>query len=385
MSVTIKVDELAREPPLVAKPMMRVGEILGKMKELRLWLLPVVDDKRRLVGVVSYRTILMKGAGRDTRVLTVMEPPFSIQSGTGFNEAVAKFVAWKARAVPIVDEKRRLLALVSREDVLEFMLKEGLVPSLRAEEAMSSPPVTIHEDESIARARWLMLRSGISRLPVVDDEEKLVGVISLRDIVERLYHIKLTRRRGLEWIQSEEEFLAAPVREFMSTPPIYAVRNATLNEIVKTLLEYRISGMPVTESEKVLGVISGLDVMRKYVESLVEVQPIEAKVSDAIGGDPFLKVQVEKLLNDYLSMFNRLANVMDMKITIKEETKTEKTEGRKRYRVRLRLVTDIGAFVAEGIGWELLTALRDALMTLEKRVKKKIQKMQTHLPSSGGS
>jgi len=385
LSVTIKVDELAREPPLVAKPMMRVGEILGKMKELRLWLLPVVDDKRRLVGVVSYRTILMKGAGRDTRVLTVMEPPFSIQSGTGFNEAVAKFVAWKARAVPIVDEKRRLLALVSREDVLEFMLKEGLVPSLRAEEAMSSPPVTIHEDESIARARWLMLRSGISRLPVVDDEEKLVGVISLRDIVERLYHIKLTRRRGLEWIQSEEEFLAAPVREFMSTPPIYAVRNATLNEIVKTLLEYRISGMPVTESEKVLGVISGLDVMRKYVESLVEVQPIEAKVSDAIGGDPFLKVQVEKLLNDYLSMFNRLANVMDMKITIKEETKTEKTEGRKRYRVRLRLVTDIGAFVAEGIGWELLTALRDALMTLEKRVKKKIQKMQTHLPSSGGS
>ncbi len=382
MSVTVKIDELAKEPPLVAKPMMRIGEILGKMKELRLWLLPVVDDKRRLIGIVSYRTILMKGAGRDTKVLTVMEPPFSIQSGTGFNEAVAKFVAWKARAVPIVDERRRLLALVSREDVLEFMLKEGLVPSLRAEEAMSSPPVTIHEDESIARARWLMLRSGISRLPVVDDEEKLVGVISLRDIVERLYHIKLTRRRGFEWIQSEEEFLAAPVREFMSAPPIYVARNATLNEVVKTLLEYRISGMPVTESEKVLGVISGLDVMRKYVESLVEVQPIEAKVSDAIGGDPFLKVQVEKLLNDYLSMFNRLVNVMDMKVTIKEETKTEKEEGRRRYRVRLRLVTDVGAFVAEGIGWELLTALRDALMTLEKRVKKKIQKMQIHLPPS---
>jgi len=364
----------------VAKPMMRVGELLGKMRELRLWLVPVVDDRDRLVGVVSYRTILMRGAGRDTKVSTIMEPPYAIKSGTRFDEALAKFVSWKARAVPVVDDRRRLLAMVTRADVLEYMLREGLVPNLRAENAMSTPPVTIYEDESIARARWLMLRSGISRLPVVDESEKLVGVISLRDIAEKLYMIRLTRRRGLEWIQSEEEFLAAPVREFMSTPPIYVARNTMLSDVVKTLLEYRISGMPVVERDRVVGVISGLDVMRKYVESLVEVQPLEAKVSDAVGGDPLLKLQVEKLVNDYLSTFNRFVDVMDLKVAIKEETKTEKSEGRKRYRVRIRLVTNVGSFVAEGIGWELLTALRDALMILEKRVRKKVQKMRLHLP-----
>ena len=380
MSFSIRIDDIAKEPLLVAKPMMRIGELLGKMRELKLWLVPVVDDRDRLVGVVSYRTILMRGAGRDTKVSTIMEPPYAIKSGTRFDEALAKFVSWKARAVPVVDDRRRLLAMVTRADVLEYMLREGLVPNLKAEDAMSTPPVTIYEDESIARARWLMLRSGISRLPVVDEDEKLVGVISLRDIAEKLYTIRLTRRRGLEWIQSEEEFLAAPVREFMSTPPIYVARNTTLSDVVKTLLEYRISGMPVAERDRVVGVISGLDIMRKYVESLVEVQPLEAKVSDAIGGDPLLKLQVEKLVNDYLSTLNRFVNVMDLKVTIKEETKIEKGEGRKRYRVRIRLITNVGSFVTEGIGWELLTALRDALMILEKRVKKKVQKMKIYLP-----
>lgn len=377
MSVAARIDELARKPPLVVRPETRIGEILGRMKELRLWLAPVVDGRGRLVGVVSYRAVLMRGAGRDTRVATVMEPPFSVRSGTGFGEAVARFVAWRARAVPVVDERRRLLALASREDVLRFMLREGLVPDLRAEEVMSSPPVTVRGDESIARARWLMLRSGISRLPVVDDDERLAGVISLGDIAERLYRIRLTRRRGLEWIRSEEEFLAAPVREFMSSPPIHVPRGTDLGEVVRTLLEYRISGAPVTDGGRVLGVISGLDVMRKYVEGLVETRPLEAKVSDAVGGDRFLRAQVERLLGSYLSAFSRLADVVDLKVAVKEEAKAGSGG---RYRVRLRLVTNVGAFAAEGAGWELLAALRDALATLEKRLKRKVKKLQVRSP-----
>ncbi len=376
------IDSIGFEPPIVAKPLMRIGELLGKMKEHRLWAVPVVDDKRRVIGIVSYRDILMRGAGRDTKVMTVMEPPYTFVTGLSINEAIAKFVSWKARVVPIVDEKRRLLAVVSRERVLDYMLRNNLVPNMVAEQAMSTPPVTIHEDESIARARWLMIKSGISRLPVVNDEERIVGVITLRDIAERLYSVKMSRRRGFEWIRSEEEFLAAPVKDFMSTPPIYTHRKASLTEVVQTLLNYQISGMPICEAEKVVGVISGLDVMKKYVESLVTVQPLEAKVADAVGKDPMMRLQVEKLVNDYLSTFSRMVNVIDLKLSIKEETKTEKEEGRKRYRVRVRLVTDIGSFAAEGIGWELLTALRDALMALEKRLKREVGRRAIHLPSS---
>jgi len=378
--VSRPIDDIASEPPFVAKPMMRIGEVLGKMKELRLWAVPVVGDRNRLVGILSYRSILMRGAGRDTKVLTVMEPPYSLVTGTPIPEAISRFVSWKARIVPIVDEKRSLLAVVRRADVLRYMLEKGLVPETRVEEVMSSPPIVIHEDESIARARWLMLKSGISRLPVVDDEEKLVGVITLRDIAERLYSIKMTRRRGFEWIGSEEEFLAAPVRDFMSSPPIHTHRGASLREVVETLLKYEISGMPITERDRVVGVVSGLDVMRKYVESLVQVQPLEAKIAEAIGKDALTRLQVEKLVNDYLSTFNRFVNVIDMKLTIKEETKVEKEEGRKRYRVRIKLVTDIGSFVVEGVGWELLTALRDALQILEKRLRKAVEKASLHQP-----
>jgi len=371
----VLVDEIMVEPPIVAKPMMTIGEVLGKMKGIRARIVPVVDSRGRLVGVLSYRTILMKGAGRQTKVLTVMEPPYSVKLGTTFNSTVMRIVELKARALSVVNERRILKGYVSRADILRFMLDKGLLPTKRAEELMSTPPVTIHEHESIARARWLMLRGGISRLPVVDEDERLVGVISMRDIVERLYNIRLTRRKGFE--QFEEEFLAAPVKDFMSTPPIYVLKQSTADEIVKTLLEYNISGMPVVERDRVVGVVSGLDVLKHYVASLTVTQAIEAKLPDDVSADSITKSLMEKLVNDYLASFRKFANVLDFKLNIKEETKTKKVEGRKRYRVRARIVTDQGNFVAEGIGWEVLSALRDALMTLEKRLRKYYEKQRT--------
>ncbi|RLG85590.1 MAG: hypothetical protein DRO39_05220 [Thermoprotei archaeon] len=377
----VKIDEVMAEPPVVAKPLMTIGEILGKMRETRAWIVPVVDNKGRLIGVLSYRAILMRGAGRQTKVLTVMEPPYSVRLGTPFNDAVARFVALKARAMPVVDEHRILKGYVTRADLLRFMLENDVLPRKRAEELMTSPAVTIHEDESIARARWLMLRGGISRLPVVDEEEKLVGVISMRDIVERLYNIRLTRRKGFE--QFEEEFLAAPVRDFMSTPPIYVARTSPSEEIVETLLEYNISGMPVVERDSVVGVVSGLDVLKAYVASLTVAHALEAKIPEEVRGDAITKNLVERLVSDYLASFRKFANVLDFKVTLKEETKVPKKEGRKRYKVRVRLVTDHGSFAAEGIGWELLSALRDALMTLEKRLRRYYEKRRTFQVTKG--
>lgn len=52
-----------------------------------------------------------------------------------------------------------------------------------AAEVMSTPAVTVHADETAPDAARLMMRSGVERLPVVDDEDRLVGIVTRRDLL----------------------------------------------------------------------------------------------------------------------------------------------------------------------------------------------------------
>ena len=156
----------------------------------------------------------------------------------------------------------------------------------------------------------------------------------------------------------EDSFLAAPVRDFMSTPPIHVTPTSSVHDAVKTLLEYEISGMPVTDNDRVVGVISGLDVLREVARALVEITPLEAKLAKSLIEDPLQKTLAEKLVDNYLSLFRRMLRVHGLKIDVKESAKASKTEGWRRYSVKVKLVSNEGVFIAEGLGWDALTALR---------------------------
>jgi len=358
------------EPLVIAFPETKVGEIVSKMKEYNQRVAPVINNAGYLLGVVSLRRIMESGVGNQSRVARVMEPPYYLLINADFTTIIARFVLWKAKAIPVVNESRFLKGILRRENVLKYLHEARLLPREPVEKYMSTPAIVIKESESIARARWLMIRNGISRLPVVEnDNNRLTGVISMIDIAEKLYRIRLTRRRGFE--QFEEEFLAAPVKDFMSVPPIDITRNASLDDAVKLLLEYNISGLPVTENQLVVGVISGIDIMRAYAKQLEVRMPIEAKIPDDVSD--LSKIAIERLITNHIARIGRSINIIDFKASIKSERKTkEKKEGRARYRVKIKLVTDIGMYTVEGIGWDPASATRDALMALEKRIRKEL-------------
>lgn len=375
------IASIAVEPPILLRPSMRIGEVLSKLGELRIREAPVIDDDGLLIGILSYRAILSKGVGRDTRVSTVMDPPYAINANESIDKAVASIVSWKARDIPIVDSSSRVVGYINRAMVLRHLYSKGLIPSESVDKVMTSPAITIQEWESIARARWLMLRNAFSRLPVVDRHDKAVGVITLSDIVERLYRIKLSRRRGYEWIESEESFLAAPVSDFMSSPPIAIASGSAIVDAVELMLSKNISGLPVvTGDNQVVGVLSSLDILRRYVEGFAVVYPIEAKISRAVKTYEQVRPSIERIVNSYLASFSKYVNILDFKISVKEPRKAEETETketRRRFEVATKIVTDIGSFTAKTVCWDLPTCVREAMNILEKRLRKQIEKRLT--------
>jgi CBS domain-containing protein len=102
--------------------------------------------------------------------------------------------------LPVVDANRRVLGVVSEADIVSGEAagtgKQGMVARARAiadpsavaiprtaGEAMSSPAVTIQPEEPIMQAAHRIAGSGVNRLPVVDEDERLVGIITRADIV----------------------------------------------------------------------------------------------------------------------------------------------------------------------------------------------------------
>lgn len=96
------------------------------------------------------------------------------------------------RRLPVVDENGRLLGIVTIGDIrsaepspatsLSIWEMNYLLSSLKLEKIMTANPRTIHADATIGEAARMMLEHRVSGLPVVDDEHRVVGIITESDI-----------------------------------------------------------------------------------------------------------------------------------------------------------------------------------------------------------
>jgi CBS domain-containing protein len=124
----------------------------------------------------------------------------SVSPETPLKEVAARMVEHRISGVPVVDERGRVLGVVSEAD---FVIGEtggtggeGMIARARAiaspatvaiprtaGEAMTSPAVTVDADETVMHAAGQIAEGGVNRLPVVDEDGRLVGIIARADIV----------------------------------------------------------------------------------------------------------------------------------------------------------------------------------------------------------
>ena len=85
-------------------------------------------------------------------------------------------------SVPVV-EGGRVIGMLTDRDIVVQAVAEGLDPdTVQVGEIASTGPVTVSADEDLDEALTLMAHHKVRRLPVVDDGNKLVGVLSQADV-----------------------------------------------------------------------------------------------------------------------------------------------------------------------------------------------------------
>ncbi|MGG2464162.1 CBS domain-containing protein [Streptomyces sp. RGM 3693] len=100
---------------------------------------------------------------------------------------VAELVRWMGEfginGVPVVDADDKVIGVVSATDLERARRTGDSSPDRCARALMSAPARTVRADDSVIRAARLMTSYGIERLPVVDEEARLVGMLTRRDVL----------------------------------------------------------------------------------------------------------------------------------------------------------------------------------------------------------
>ena len=137
----------------------------------------------------------------------------------------------------------------------------------RSESGMILKPFTLRPSDSVREATTLMQRFRISGVPIVDDEERLVGIITNRDL-------------------QFERNLDQPLRDAMTKKGLVtAPVGTTLDEAERILAEHRIEKLPVvSDDRKLVGLITIKDIhkRRQYPEANKD-QHGRLRVAAAIG------------------------------------------------------------------------------------------------------
>ena len=138
----MKLSEVMTRNPVAVGPETPLKDVAAILLEHRISGVPVIGERLEVLGVVSEADIIAKEAGSDPHE--------------------GRLISWLLGGRYVDHEK---------------------VAARTAAEAMGSPAITVTERQTVADAARLMTDLGIKRLPVVDDDGVLIGIVTRTDLV----------------------------------------------------------------------------------------------------------------------------------------------------------------------------------------------------------
>ena len=113
-------------------------------------------------------------------------PPAVVEGKATVLEAVQVMAEEGVGAVAVVDDGKLRGIFTERDVMLRVVLRERRPRETRVEDVMTSPPETTHRDTSPQEALTFMLERHIRHLPIVDEHGTLLGMLSIRNLLEHM-------------------------------------------------------------------------------------------------------------------------------------------------------------------------------------------------------
>jgi CBS domain-containing protein len=140
---------------------------------------------------------------------------------------------------------------------------------MRARDIMTSPAITVRPEVPVRGAAALLVSHGFTALPVVDDDKRLIGIVTEADLLRNGY---LDENGG------------RTAGEVMTSPAVAMDADARGSVIARVLVDDRIRCLPIVDGSVVVGVVTRRDLVRALARTDTTVAAEAQRVLDLYGG-----------------------------------------------------------------------------------------------------
>jgi CBS domain-containing protein len=175
----MKVKEVMTENPIVAELPGTRTDVLKKLVKNNVTGLPVVkSEDGTLVGFVTRQDIFSKPDEEQLALVMRRDMP-TISPNASVKDAARALVENNISHLPVV-EKNKLVGILTPTDLLIVVEKDN--PQIAVEDIVRSPCIPVYQSAPLSVALATFRAAKVYALPVLDDDAKLVGIITDRDI-----------------------------------------------------------------------------------------------------------------------------------------------------------------------------------------------------------
>ncbi|MFB6169409.1 MAG: CBS domain-containing protein [Haloferacaceae archaeon] len=322
----------------------------------------IVTDDGDYAGVVTERQLVRSHIEDDTKVSALVRSAPRIQRTEDVREVARMLVEGGVKVAPVF-EGEKLYGVVTADDLLAAVLDN--LDALTVEQIMTEDVVSVAEHDHVGQAINRLREHGISRLPVVNENGRLTGVMTTHDIVEFVVRSDERQHKG-DRSGDSDRMLDLPVYDLMSAPVLTTTPDESVRDAVSRMLDENVAGLvvtPDTSDDTIAGVLTKTDVLRALTYTEEERMDVQITNVDLLDG--LTRESVVESITDVVDKYQRM-HVHHAHVRLHRHK--EKLRGTPLIQAQIRLRTSQGQIAGSGEGYGAEQAFRVALDKLERNV-----------------
>jgi CBS domain-containing protein len=146
-----------------------------------------------------------------------------------------------------------------------------------AKDVMTKDVITVRPEEKVNKVVQVLVDNKISGIPVVDENNHVVGIITEKDLMIKASELKVPfyvtlfdsiifLENPMRFNNDIKKYTAAQVKDAMTTKVISVEEDTPLSEVVAIMQKRRINRVPVLRHGKLIGIVTRNDIMKSMVE-----------------------------------------------------------------------------------------------------------------------
>jgi len=332
-----------------------LSKVIKRLEEKRELL--VFDEKEVFIGYLTQKHLVRQSQiNADIKVSTLIKKVPTVSKNSSLDAIARAILSEKTQSVP-VEDNGKIVGIFRDIDVIR--LSAELFKNKKVVEMMTRNPIAITPDSEVAKLITISRTHNISRVPVVDETNNLIGIVSPHD-VSSLILGKFPKK-------SVSDILAISVDNIMTKNVVVCKKTEPVLEAISKLFKTDHKALVVVNNQnQPIGIMTTTDLL----ESVSKPPQTEGYYVRVIGDveeedmDQVIEMGVE-LVKKFASIIGTSGQLF---IHAKAVPK-KRLKGSMLYQIRLRISTDKGkTYVAKSDGYGVFGAYAVAIDRLEREI-----------------